>query len=213
MKKLIPEAFLNFLRWQKLMYQHRRANADRISERWKNEGRKGLTPHAVKQDAIRYYQKKYSINILVETGTFRGEMVYAQRNDFSKIYSIELSEELCRLAQKRLKKYGHIEILQGDSGKMLKQLVEKISEPAIFWLDGHYSGFETAKGDYATPVYQELDAIFSTSLNHVILIDDARLFVGKDDYPTIEELQKYVAAKRGTAELTIEDDMIRITPN
>ncbi|MCZ7616643.1 MAG: hypothetical protein M5T52_24530 [Ignavibacteriaceae bacterium] len=89
-----------------------------------------------------------------------------------------------------------MEIINGDSGKLLKQLVAKISDPAIFWLDGHYSGFETAKGDIETPIKQELGAILNSELNHIILIDDARLFIGQNDYPTIEELKKYILSKK-----------------
>jgi len=210
MKKFIPQIILDFLKWQKIKYINRSKNREKIIKNWSKDGKRGLTPHVIKQEAIRYYQKKYNIKILVETGTFMGEMVYAQRNNFEKIISIELSKELFNIALKRLKKYKNVEITNGDSGKVLKQLVDKISDPAIFWLDGHYSGFETAKGDLETPIKYELDTILSSRLNHIILIDDARLFIGKNDYPTIEELKAYVLAKKINYIFNIEDDIIRI---
>lgn len=106
---------------------------------------KDLTPHVIKQEVIINFQKKYSIKILVETGTFWGEMIYAQRKNFEKIISIELLQKLYNAASKRFKKYKNIEIINGDSEEILNQIITQILEPAIFWLDGHYSGFEPQK--------------------------------------------------------------------
>ena len=40
---------------------------------------------------------------------------------------------------------------------------------------------------------QELRLILNDlKFNHVILIDDARLFIGKNDYPTIDEVKHLV---------------------
>ncbi|KAB2852635.1 MAG: class I SAM-dependent methyltransferase [Ignavibacterium sp.] len=210
MKNFIPQIILDFLKWQKIKYLNRSKHKEKIIKNWIRDCKKGFTPHVIKQEVIRHFQKKYSIKTLVETGTFMGEMVYAQRNNFEKIISIELSRELFNVAQKRLKKYKNVEIINGDSGKLLKQLVAKISDPAIFWLDGHYSGFETAKGDIETPIKQELGAILNSELNHIILIDDARLFIGQNDYPTIEALKKYILSKKTNYMFNIEDDIIRV---
>ncbi len=209
MRNSLIEKILDFKNWQKIKYQNRRKYKKKILKRW-SENKSGFTPHAVKQEVILQFQKIYSIKTLVETGTFMGEMVYAQRYNFEKIISIELSKELYEAAKKRLRNYNNAEIINGDSGKLLKQIISRITEPAIFWLDGHYSGFETAKGDLDTPITQELDAILDLNLNHIILIDDARLFVGQNDYPKIDELKAFVAAKKNNYEFNIEDDIIRI---
>lgn len=169
-------------------------------------------PHVVKQEIIRYFQKLYSIRILIETGTFRGEMVYAQRKNFEKIISIELSEELFKIAKNRFKNYKHIEIIHRDSGKILEELINKISEPAIFWLDGHYSGFETAKGDLETPINRELKTVLNSEINHIILVDDARMFIGKNDYPTIQEVKEFALSRKNNYLFNVEDDIIRIYP-
>jgi hypothetical protein len=46
---------------------------------------------------------------------------------------------------------------------------------------------------------------------HVILIDDAREFVGTRDYPTVEQVRQLVAQKHPGAAVEIIDDIIRIT--
>jgi hypothetical protein len=210
MKKFIPKVIIDFLKWQKIKFLNRKRHQNKVIHSWINSGKKGLTPHVIKQQAIIDLQKKFNIYTLVETGTFMGEMVYAQRDHFKKIISIELSKELYQVARKRVRKFKHIEIINADSEKFLNSLIIKITVPAIFWLDGHYSGFETAKGASETPIKQELDAIFKSKLDHIVLIDDARLFVGQNGYPTIDELKKYVQSVKSDYAFLVEDDIIKI---
>jgi hypothetical protein len=137
-------------------------------------------------------------------------MVEAQLNNFQIIYSIELSEELCQRAIKKFGKQDKVKIIQGDSGKVLHTLIPQLNERAIFWLDGHYSAGITAKGDVECPVYEELRAIFKSSFNHIVLIDDARLFTGHGDYPSIQDLSAYIISQRPAAHIEVEDDVIRV---
>jgi hypothetical protein len=180
---------------------------------WLNKGKPNPPPHIVKQKAIDEYRDKYNLTELVETGTYLGDMVEAQRKNFQKIYSIELSEKLFLRARKRFNTFSQIEILQGDSGQILHELIKKINSPALFWLDGHYSEGITAKGDKECPVVQELDAILKSNFDHVILIDDARMFNGKQDYPSVEEIKSILQNSQKKISLEVKDDIIRITPN
>lgn len=179
---------------------------------WEKNGRHSPPPHIVKQKVIDEYRKKFQLEILVETGTYFGEMVEAQRNNFKKIYSIELSEKLFARAKKRFKSFPHITILQGDSGDVLNKLIGEIDRPALFWLDGHYSGGITAHGNKECPVPEELNAILNSKIDHVILIDDARLFNGAHDYPTLEEIRTLNVKGGKEYKLEIDTDIIRLTP-
>ena len=110
--------------------------------------------------------------------------------------------------------YPHINILRGDSSKVLPIILSKIDKPALFWLDGHYSAGITAKGDLNTPILKELKLILNHKIKkNIILIDDARCFVGKDDYPTIAELESFVKKINPNLSFKNEDDIIRITYN
>ena len=55
----------------------------------------------------------------------------------------------------------NVELLHGDSGTELGNVMNKINQPALFWLDGHYSAGVTAKGDKDTPIYEELVCILN----------------------------------------------------
>jgi hypothetical protein len=71
-----------------------------------------------------------------------------------------------------------------------------VQEPALFWLDGHYSGGETARGAQGSPIIAELETVFSRKLDDVVLIDDIRCFTGFDGYPSLADLKALVAARR-----------------
>lgn len=185
-------------------------NKDIIAQ-WKKNGKQMPPPHLVKQSAIKNEREKGNYDILIETGTYLGDMVEAQKHVFKKIYSIELGEELYINAVKRFEGDKNVLILQGDSGVVLKELMPLISVPAIFWLDGHYSAGITARGQKECPIFEELTAIFAAKkLSHTILIDDARLFNGTNDYPSIEELNKFISGKTQKFSLTIENDIIKV---
>lgn len=168
------------------------------------------TLHIVKQNNIRKLQKDHGLTTFVETGTFMGDMVEAQRTYFKKLYSIELGKDLYNQAVARFNKYPHIKIIHGDSGVILNDLLREIHEPALFWLDGHYSAGITAKGDKNTPIMEELRTILSQKYDHVILIDDARLFIGEGDYPTIDEISSFVLGQDPRRMISVADDIIRI---
>jgi hypothetical protein len=200
---LLPQFVFNYLK-----RQHQRNQF----HKWQKNGQPLPPPHLVKQLAIRDYQQRYAIKTLVETGTYRGDMVEAQKRNFEKIISIELGVDLTKKATSRFKHDKNVLIVQGDSGKVLPRIMPTIESPAIFWLDGHYSAGITAKGEKDCPIFAELDAIFhGMKLDHVLLIDDARCFNGEGDYPEIDELTQYINVKNKNYRLEDKDDIIRYT--
>ncbi|MBU4011425.1 MAG: hypothetical protein KJ882_11750, partial [Proteobacteria bacterium] len=186
---------------------------DRKFIEWERNGRPVPPPHIVKQRTLRTFAKRFNLKIMVETGTFYGDMVEAMKEDFDRIYSIELSKELYEKAKKRFEDEEKIQLIQGDSGIELGNLINRIDGPALFWLDGHYSAGVTAKGSKYTPIYEELTHIFEgTDKRHVIIIDDARCFGTDSAYPSIEELSNFIKSNLPDSDVTVEDDSIRIVP-
>lgn len=168
-------------------------------------------PNLVKQYIVKKFGRESHNRIFIETGTYKGQMVSAVANDFDQIYSIELGQELFEVCKKKFSNEPHIKIVQGDSGIVLKEILSKVDKPCLFWLDGHYSQFITAKGELETPILAELSTILKHPLasKHVILIDDARCFIGEHDYPTIEKI-KQIAKDGGFNKTEISADIIRI---
>ena len=181
-----------------------------VARQWEEDGSPVPPPHIVKQGIIQEFQQKTGYSILIETGTYQGDMVEAQKSRFGRIISIELGQDLFEKARKRFDKDKNVTIAQGDSGKVLPLLLENVDRPAIFWLDGHYSEGITARGEKECPIFEEIEAIFSKkNLNHVLLIDDARLFTGQGDYPSIEELTEFIKSKNPHYEVEVKHDIIR----
>ena len=182
--------------------------------RWNKNGRTNPPPQLIKKLLIDEVRRLYPCEVFIESGTYRGDMVKANLNSFRKIYSIELSYSLFKQAQKRFHKFKHVTIVQGDSGDVLPGLLKNIDEPAIFWLDGHYSGGVTALGKLECPIYMELDAIFDSQIkSNAILIDDARCFIGKNDYPTLDEIISYVKKGMSNYHHCLVNDVLIFLPN
>jgi hypothetical protein len=174
-------------------------------------GKQGIVPHCVKSERITQIQNIFNYKIFIETGTYMGDMIYAQKKNFSLLYTIELSSNLSGNAKQRFERYRNIHVYNGDSGVLLTKIVRKIKEPSIFWLDAHYSGGVTKRNNVDTPIVTELKAILKlSSSDHIILIDDARLFTGKNDYPTIQTLISLVKKYRSSSHIYIKYDIIHI---
>ncbi len=102
-------------------------------------------------------------------------------------------------------------IRRGDSAEVLPALLGQIDEPCLFWLDGHYSGPKTGRGETDTPILRELEAIFAHRVKtHVVIIDDARGYGTLAGYPTVEGLREFVRAHDPQLVFDIQHDLIRI---
>jgi hypothetical protein len=181
---------------------------------WRTDGCHVPPPATVKRQTVATYGAAFHLRTLIETGTYMGGTMHELRDDFKQLYSIELSPILTARARRRFSKLPHIHILQGDSGEVLPTLMSGITEPCLFWLDGHYSaGWVSARADIETPIIQELNTIFDHPVkDHVILIDDARLFDGTHDYPTLEQMRQFFADRRPQYHFSVVNDIIRSHP-
>lgn len=120
----------------------------------------------------------------VETGSFMGDGIrYAlQSGCFEKIHSIELSDAHFNHVSRLFRNMDQVSLWQGDSATVLARLLFDIDAPATFWLDAHYSGADTARGDKLSPILEELECIRKHPIHtHTILIDDVRL-LGTDAF-------------------------------
>ena len=126
---------------------------------------------------ILHSTNKNNYNYFVETGTFMGETILRFIDDFDKLYTIELSEDFYNRFSHKNPDKEKIKSILGDSSEMLKPVVDELNGDAIFFLDGHYSSGNTAKGIKDCPLIEEL-SIINMHFKHegLIIIDDLRLF-------------------------------------
>jgi len=139
-------------------------------------GAAGTAPLPIKRWVIAAYLQRHGLRHFVETGTHLGDtLALVARDRLIMCTSIELAESYFQAALRRFSGYPNVRLLQGDSGALMPQIVAELGHPALFWLDGHYSGGGTAKGKQETPISLELRAVLDAPASvRVFLIDDVR---------------------------------------
>lgn len=161
------------------------------------EGRIGL---------IRRWGRRYPW--FIETGTADGHTTASVAHDFERLVTIELDyKRYLHVATNRLMAYPNILPLHGDSGVVLREVVYWQTQPALFWLDAHYSG--GARGAQDTPIVNELQIIATSKHSNQILIDDARLFGTDPAYPEMEWVEGYAEANEYV--FSTQYDIIRLS--
>ncbi|MDE3171333.1 MAG: hypothetical protein KGL75_14425 [Acidobacteriota bacterium] len=179
---------------------------------WKLRGQPVRSPHLVKQRAVREYARQYGLRTLIETGTYYGEMIAAVKDQFERLFSIEFDPELARRAARRFASDPRVHILEGDSQKLLPELLTTISEPALFWLDAGYWGWTNLARDPAR-LSTEVEAALSHPVHgHVVLMDDARMLDGRDGAPTFDDLRGRIIARFPGKRVELLHDIVRISP-
>ena len=80
----------------------------------------------------------------IETGLHRGNGVDAAlKSGFKKIHAIEPVQEFLDTCTVRFQKYidtGSVKRVRGGSETELKKVLEEVSGPVVYWLDGHSQG-------------------------------------------------------------------------
>ncbi|MCL1947792.1 MAG: class I SAM-dependent methyltransferase [Chitinivibrionia bacterium] len=157
-------------------------------------------------------------NVFVETGTYFGGTTKWAAQHFKKIHTIELSQDLYNKTKDELISKGNITPYLGDSRNILPEILKKENTNIVFWLDGHFSGIGggllTAGKENPCPLLDELDAILSRDNDDIIIIDDARMYTGKENgYPCVVEIYRKIEEKsKDKKSLQICDDQIYIVP-
>ena len=119
------------------------------------------------------------IDIFIETGTNYGNTILGMYQYFRELHTIEIKEDIYNNVVNRTRGYGiqNIQFYLGDSAIVLSEILKKISGPAVFFLDGHYSHGDTGRGTSDTPLLDELKNINeSHNKNSIIIIDDYNMF-------------------------------------
>jgi hypothetical protein len=155
----------------------------------------------------------------IETGTYHGASTRWAAGHFESVFTMERAEGLYQQHHQALRALGNVEPLLGDSKNLLPKVVPRLAnKPAVFWLDGHWSGGETAGEDDECPLLSELETL-SQRQGDVILIDDARLFLSAppaphrpEQWPTFPEIARLLTKQPNPPFVQIIDDVIFSVP-
>jgi hypothetical protein len=183
-----------------------------LLRRWLQTPQSMLVPQAIKRSILFSLARERKINVLVETGTYLGDTVAYGLQSFKEVHSIEvdrrLHERAKRLFGNRPGAFLHI----GDSGGILPKIVAELEEPAVFWLDGHFSSHVTGRGHEDTPIEKEVRTVLESPFLHVAVIDDARMFGTDPAYPTLDRVRDIQTRLRPGYGFFVVADVIVIGP-
>jgi hypothetical protein len=157
----------------------------------------------------------------VETGTYLGDGSRLLASVFGEVVTIELSRDLAAQAARNLADCGVPRIVVGDSRDALPALVN-MSKPTFWFLDGHYSGADTAGQDRQCPVLAEIAALASGHPDDCVVIDDARLFLDPNvaamsglnpaQWPPMTAVALALQEARPGSRVTVVDDQVICIP-
>lgn len=129
-------------------------------------------------DYVKRFVDAYDIKVFIETGTAGGQSVREASEIFEICHSIEIIEGRPSGEFK-----DNVFLHTGDSARLLKEVSAPYKgQRIVFWLDAHWSEpHEAGEGVNECPILEEIRAIRGHDC--LILIDDARLFLGPHPWP------------------------------
>ena len=159
-----------------------------------------------------------NVNTFVESGTFKGRTAVWAAKNFDRVITIENTPYRYNKASQTYKDKSNIQFVLGDSITYLRDHIHELPR-AIFWLDAHKYGEETAGENKQCPVMEELGIILSSGQNHSILIDDARLILSPapspnslEYWPTIDLVIEKIRSSPIKYYIVVFEDVIIAVP-
>lgn len=193
----------NFKFWLKVV----KRNLIPETYNWRNSNYSSPSPQHVKIKVLKAHSLPDAT--WIETGTYLGDTTSNLAKIAKKVISIEPQAELSEFASSRLRRKKNVEVINATSESCIAKVLEGVSGPTCFWLDGHYSGDVTFKGTEVSPISAELFAISGYLKRNkvVVLIDDFRLFVNSaaTGYPS--HLTLVAWAREQNLSWTVEHDI------
>jgi hypothetical protein len=148
-------------------------------------------PHSYfKFVAIDQARKATGSRTFIETGTYLGGTAFRCSKVFDRVYTIELDAGIAARARKNLASRRNVELIEGDAVSELRRLLERgdIGNAVVF-LDGHFSGGETAHGSSAEPAVDAVELLgLHRSRIGAVIIDDFRNFGVEPGHPPKSQL-------------------------
>lgn len=164
---------------------------------------------------------KYHLKGFIETGTWKGGTCTLAAQHFERVITIEAYRpRFEKTAAQFAGQYPNLAFWYGDSRAVLARALAELDTPCLLWLDGHWCGggaIEAHELGDECPLNEELKAVLASkyAAQHMIMIDDARLFTSPPPYPhdpaqwpSDAEIERLLAPRVPY----IEDDVIYAEP-
>jgi hypothetical protein len=151
--------------------------------------------------------------VFVESGTYLGGTVAFMLPFARRIVSVEIEPALYEAARRRFADDANVELLLGDATSIVPEVAAALQEPALVWLDGHFTGgVNTVRGEAVEPAPGILESLGKLDLppGMTVVVDDVRLFGRGDGFPQLDELVLGARAAFPEAEIALGLDSLVI---
>lgn len=138
----------------------------------------GIKTSGLPIEYVKRFVDEYGIKVFIETGTAGGDSVRAAAEIFEHCHSIEIADNTFEGEVPE-----NVTLWQGNSATSLQEVSKTYKgQRVLFWLDAHWSeNYESTDKENECPLLAEIQAIKGHDC--LILIDDARLFLGPHPWP------------------------------
>lgn len=151
----------------------------------------------------------------VETGTYLGGTAFRCSRVFERVYTIELDAAIAARARLNLASRSNVQLIEGDAIRELRTLLERGNlRNAVIFLDGHFSGGETALGDAPEPAVDAVE-LLGKHRDRIggVIVDDFRTFGTEPGTPAksqlIASIEKHLPHPEFT--LAVQNDQVVVT--
>jgi hypothetical protein len=179
----------------------------------------GLVTPGVPERLISELIGNFPIKTFIEMGTYKGATAEWAARNFANVITVEAAHSIVELARQKLGALPNVRVLHADSRQVLPAICSELLEPAIFWLDSHWSGGATAGIEDECPLLEELSIVLLNQPEHILLIDDARFFLcapayplTPEQWPSLSEIINVVKQLRPNYDVWVVDDVILVFP-
>jgi hypothetical protein len=179
----------------------------------------GVVQFGVPRDLVLWARDTLGARAFVETGTNKAETTVWASEHFQKVVTIEGQASLVAAATAHHGHRKNIRFLHGDSRTLLAPTLAELGEPAVLWLDAHWCGEGTFGPTSECPLLEELSAANHSRPDHVVLIDDARFFIGppppphkQSDWPDLMQVTRALSEGQVPRYVVIHQDVIVAVP-
>ena len=157
---------------------------------------------SLRKDFLQDLANLFHHDVFIETGTSYGNTTMLAKDIFNEVHTVELEDNFYNKAAVNFANEKNVKVYHGDSAELFPAILKNLTQRnIIFWLDGHYSGGTTAKGQSNTPIIGELRAIKESGISQaILLIDDICCFSPDTKelaevacgYPSVDEMRNAI---------------------
>jgi len=129
-----------------------------------------MNGQTARAEIVRQIITECGVELIVETGTYRGTTTEWFAQFGIPVITIELSERFAEFSRMRLRNCANVQLLVGNSAETLRVIVGRVPKAeaiTLFYLDAHWMDH--------LPLREELETIFAHFSRALVVVDDFKV--------------------------------------